>query len=289
MYGGPVTFDDVPYYGGQNATPTYTIVFSGSDGKSYTMKNFNFSPYTNNEVPDAVVWEGALPPGGTVLTVTPGINPTRGNSLAYDTFATCFCDGTLIDTLDGPKPVEHPSARDRLCIQGVSSKEILRVFSRSIGPGELRQKSQSTSDQDLSGALGADLPARDTWLSRQHRFRVSSATCAQSFGRREVLVSAIRLTRLPGVFVDENVNHVRCHHILMRDHEMIFVNGAATESLCLGKMTLNALPQDALEEVYHVFSGLRHAPNDPTSAHAMPSGQQQKRFMKLHTQDQATY
>lgn len=76
----PVIFDGASYGAGQVVTPTYTINFSGSDGQSYVMSSFNFSPNTNNEIPDAVFWEGRNPPPGTVLTVLSEVNPTRSSA-----------------------------------------------------------------------------------------------------------------------------------------------------------------------------------------------------------------
>ena len=282
----PVTFDGVSYLAGQVVTPTYTIVFSGSDGNTYTLTSFNFSPNTNNEVPDAVFWEGSIPPAGTVLTVTSEINPTGGSSRDYATFVTCFCDDTWIETAQGPQAVQNLKDGDVLRTQDGRLKEVLRVFRRYISPRELRQNARLRPVRIMQGALGQGLPVRDTWVSRQHRICLSSPICRRMFGRDEVLVSAIKLTELPGVFVDTDISEVTYHHILMREHEIIFANGAATESLYLGAMTLAGLPDDAMREIRAIFPELDGTPDDFPSSHVMPTGRQQRRLIERHLKRQ---
>ncbi|MEO0391434.1 MAG: Hint domain-containing protein, partial [Pseudomonadota bacterium] len=133
----PVTFDGVSYSANQVVTPTYTIVFSGSDGNTYTLTSFNFSGNTNNEIPDAVFWEGSIPPSGTVLTVTSEINPTGSTARDYNDFVACFCAGTLIETVAGPTPVEHLTSGDLILTQRGDAEAVQVVCHRHIGPSEL--------------------------------------------------------------------------------------------------------------------------------------------------------
>ena len=85
------------------------------------------------------------------------------------------------------------------------------------------------------GALGNGLPERDLLVSRQHRMLVSSRIALRMFGQADVLIPAIRLTALPGIAIDTNVTEVEYFHILLANHEVVFAEGAATESLYTGK------------------------------------------------------
>ena len=69
-----------------------------------------------------------------------------------------------------------------------------------------------------AGALGNGLPTRDLLVSRQHRMLVRSSVAERMFGAREALISAIKLTALPGIYVDESVEDVEYFHILFDQH-----------------------------------------------------------------------
>jgi len=280
-----VTFDGVSYSAGQVVTPTYTINFSGSDGNSYTMTSFNFSPNTNNEVPDAVFWEGAIPPSGTVLTVVSEVNPTQGTARDYTTFATCFCRGTLIETAHGPMPVEALSRGLALPTENGTLQPIEAVLHRHIPANELAAAPNLLPVRISAGALGNGLPTRDLWVSRQHRMLVSSPICQRMFGGPKVLVAAVRLTDLPGVYVDDSVTTVEYFHILMPQHEVIFAENTATESLYLGHGTLGTLSQAARDEITQIFPDLVHAAAPPPSAFPIPPGRLQKKLVARHAKN----
>ena len=70
------------------------------------------------------------------------------------------------------------------------------------------------------------------------------------FGADATLVSAIQLTQLPGIFIDTKINDLRYFHILLQNHEIVFAEGAPTESLHLGKGTLE---QETVKEITSIF------------------------------------
>ena len=77
------------------------------------------------------------------------------------------------------------------------------------------------------------------------------------FGVQDVLISAQKLTELPGIFVDETVESIEYHHILLDEHEVVYAEGAPSESLFTGRKALISLTQDGLEEVFTIFPGLK--------------------------------
>ncbi len=278
----PVTFNGIPYAAGQVVTPTYTIVFSGSDGNSYTMTSFNFSPNTNNEIPDAVFWEGSVPPAGTVLTVTSEINPTRANSRDFADFVTCFCAGTLIETSHGPKPVEHLTTKDSVVTKHGECSPVLNVFCREVTFSELSANPKLRPVVVSRGAFGQGLPTRELRVSRQHRFYVRSPICERMFGESEVLVSAVHLTQLPGVYFDNDITQVGYYHILLQNHQVIFAEGTPTESLYFGVNTVHALSDEALDEIAMIFPDLSKQVIPPEPACYIPLGRHQRRLVSRH-------
>lgn len=278
----PVTFNGTSYSTGQVVTPTYTIVFSGSDGLTYTMTSFNFSPNTNNEEPDAVFWEGEIPPAGTVLTVTAELNPTASTSRPFADFAVCFAQGTLIETRDGPKPVETLTTQDWVATQRGSFEKVHLVCSRLVTAEDLARSPNLRPIVITQAALGRGMPTQDLRVSRQHRLSVSSPICDRMFGQKEVLVAAFQLTQLPGIYVDEDVHDLRYYHILLNQHEVIFANGAPAESLYLGENALYALTAEARAEVLTLFPDLIDADLPPEPAQLIPSGARQKQLITRH-------
>lgn len=60
------------------------------------------------------------------------------------------------------------------------------------------------------------------------------------FAEEEVIVAANKLFDVNGIEQLEAIETVTYFHILLDDHQIVFSNGAATESLFLGTETLNA-------------------------------------------------
>lgn len=277
-----VTFDGVTYSAGQVVTPTYTIIFSGSDGISYTLTSFNFSANTNNEIPDGAFWEGSIPPPGTVLTVTSEVNPTGASARDYDDFVTCFCTGTLIDTKSGQKAVEDLEIGDLIRCEDGRFVEIRMIPHRKISSRELSANLKLRPIKITAGALGCGLPLQDTWVSRQHRMYVSSPVCRRMFGIDAVLVAAIKLTDLPGIYVDEDMEDVTYWHLVLSQHEIIFANSAPSESFLVGENAIEALSREAQEELSTIFDNS----HEIESACLIPSGKLQKQLIFRHLRNE---
>lgn len=281
-----VEFDGATFNPGQVVTPTYTIIFDGSDGETYVMTSFNFSPNTNNQEPDAVFWEGSIPPKGTVLTVVNEINPTGGSSRPYADFVTCFCRGTHIATPEGERPVEDLARGDLVRTAQGKAEPIVLISRRTISSKELAKAPGLRPVRITAGALGDGLPRRDLLVSPQHRLQVSSPIAARMFGTEHVLVAAFRLTNLSGIYVDTKLEELTYVHILLRHHDVIFAEGTPSESLFLGKQTLASMPPDARRELFAILPQLAPSALAPEPACLIPSGKQQNTLVARHTKNQ---
>ena len=88
---------------------------------------------------------------------------------------------------------------------------------------------------------------------------VRSSVAQEQFGVNEVLVAAKHLLSLDGVEVAEDVTEVSYHHVLFDRHEVVFSEGAASESLFTGEQALRALGEAARTEILTLFPDLLDA------------------------------
>ena len=234
-------------------------------------------------------WLAFTPTGGFVfpsgkvkfLENLESIN-TVGDVTFLELDAPCFVSGTQIQTSDGLRAVEDLRQGD--IVTGYEGKDLIlrKALSSRLSERALRANPNLRPVRILAGALGNDLPARDLLVSRQHRMLVSSKISERMFGQNEVLIPAIRLTELPGVFIDEDVNDVEYFHLLFDEHEVIFAEGAPTESLLTGPEALKSLSPEAREEILAIFPQVANMNFTPKPARLVPTGRKQKQLITWH-------
>jgi len=201
-----------------------------------------------------------------------------------DGLIPCFASGTLIDTPQGAIDVAKLHCGDLVATADHGPQVIRWRGSRRINAAELAKTPTLRPVRIVAGALGASLPDRDLLLSRQHRLLVRSPVAERMFGRKEVLIAAIALVCLPGVYVDETVNEVTYHHLLLDDHQILRAEGAAAESLYLGRMAQGAMSAEARNEIRAIFPQLQVDANQPP-ARIIPSLARQKRLAARHAKN----
>lgn len=226
----------------------------------------------------------------TSATLVPGGLYTRVSGSVFGSSAyediVCFCKGTLIDTPTAAVPVE---ALDKGALVTEISGRSLRVravFRSVIDADALRDAPKLRPVRITAGALGNGLPKRDLLVSRQHRMLVSSKIAERMFGQSDVLIPAIKLTELPGIFVDDGVTDVEYFHILFDKHEVIFAEGAPSESLFTGPEALKSVPDEARIEIFEIFPWLAGCDDRPEPAVIIPPGKMQKQLVARHLKNQ---
>lgn len=100
---------------------------------------------------------------------------------------------------------------------------------------------------------------RDLIVSPQHRVLFQGYRAELLFGESEVLVAAKHLIDGMDVTQDE-AESVTYVHILFDQHEVIFAEGAATESFHPGDIGFSAVSEEAREELFAIFPELRVDP-----------------------------
>ncbi|MEL7430855.1 MAG: Hint domain-containing protein, partial [Pseudomonadota bacterium] len=114
----------------------------------------------------------------------------------------CFTSGVLIATAEGPRMIETLRVGERVLLKGGTEAILRWIGRRKYTLDEITAKPKLRPIRIVQGALGGGLPSRDMLVSRQHRMLIESKIAERMFGEPEVLVSAIRLTALPGIFID---------------------------------------------------------------------------------------
>ncbi|MDP5308511.1 Hint domain-containing protein [Paracoccus spongiarum] len=194
----------------------------------------------------------------------------------------CFADGTLIDTADGPVAVEdlRPGVLVRTADHGYQPLRL--ALSRLVDADWQARNDRLRPVRISAGALGDRLPRQDLRVSRQHRMLLSSPICERMFGAREVLVPAIRLTDLPGIYVEDGTASLSYFHLVFDRHEVVFANGAASESFFIGRQALQSLTPEALAELLTLFPDAVERCEIARPARPIPEGGRVRSLVARH-------
>jgi hypothetical protein len=168
----------------------------------------------------------------------------------------CVARGTLIRTATGQVPVEEISAGDMVLTKDGGPRPVRWVGSRRLSPAELSADPSLRPIRIAASALGDDLPSRELTVSPQHRVLVSDWRAELLFGDAEVLVPAKALVNDHSIRMDTSLEPTEYFHLMFDDHEVIFTEGAATESFHAGQYSLRELGDAARVELHKLFPEL---------------------------------
>jgi hypothetical protein len=228
---------------------------------------------------------GRVPPLSTTLTISAISN--NGASIPVSTVVPCFNRETLITTPSGPVAIDRLQVGDAVLTLDHGAKSILWIGSRELSPIDLMAFPNFRPIRVAAGALGLDLPERDLLVSPQHRMLLRSAIALRMFGSAEVFVPAKKLVGLPGITIDSDVRSVEYFHLLLDRHEVVFAEGAPTESLYTGPEALKGVGADARAEIVALFPDLEVGANAPVLARKTPeTGARIKQFVARHRKNQ---
>ncbi len=210
-----------------------------------------------------------------------------GTTVAYTAFEDgtgfpCFVQGTRIATGKGAIRVQRLQVGDMIPTKSNGPRKIRWIGRRRFDAEDLRRTPKLRPIRIMAGALGNGMPERDLLVSRQHRMLVQSRIAEHMFGAPEVLIPAIRLIKLPGIFIDEAAQSVEYFHLLFDRHEVIFAEGAPTESLYTGPEALRSISPDAREEILTIFPEVADQDYTPQPARLIPRRKQQKHLIARH-------
>lgn len=164
----------------------------------------------------------------------------------------CFTPKTLIATPRGSRAVETLDVGDLVMTRDHGMQPIRWIQSRTVSgiglfaPIRLKKGVLSGMEDDLV-------------VSPRHRVLLQGYRAELLFGESEVLVAAENLIDGDTVRRDRQ-QQVTYIHILFDQHEVIYANGAPTESFHPTDRSLAAVEPKAREELFAIFPELRSLP-----------------------------
>nr|WP_252727114.1 Hint domain-containing protein [Paracoccus sp. C2R09] len=199
------------------------------------------------------------------------------------TGVVCFARGSLIDTDQGPLAIEALEAGDLVKTMDRGFQPLRWIGSRRLDKLDFARNPKLLPIRIRAGALGNGLPASDLTVSPQHRILVRSAIAMRMFGAQEVLVPANKLLTVDGIDIDEAATSVEYFHMLFEQHEIVFANGAASESLFTGPEAVKSLTPEARREVFTLFPELADPAFSSRPARFIPArGKMMKKLAQRH-------
>jgi Ca2+-binding RTX toxin-like protein len=208
-------------------------------------------------VPHRIVYGGGNNESGTVEFLSAPHGTVIGTASFFEIESVvCFAGGTQILTNHGPVAVEDLSHGDLVLTADSGCRPISWIGRRRLGWADLDRNPALRPIRIAAGALGNGLPDLDLIVSPQHRIMVRSRLAIRMFDCQEVLLAAKHLVGLPGIEVAGDLSQVTYWHFLFDRHEIVFANGAATESLFTGPEALKAMSAEQRKEILTLFPEL---------------------------------
>ncbi len=159
----------------------------------------------------------------------------------------CFVRGTEIRTDRGDLPVEALLPGDLVMTVDHGLQPI-----RWIGSRRVRARGAMAPVRFAPGSLGNDKPLV---VSPQHRVVLGGWKAELYAGADEVLVPAISLVNDHDI-TRQTGGEVEYFHLMFDQHEIIYAEGVATESLLVTKRSIASLPTAARQEFEALFPEL---------------------------------
>ncbi len=254
--------DDLFILGPQTETGDGTITITGGEGDETDGDTLLLTPdigrdditFTNTDDTAGGLSGNFTMADGTVVTFNEIEN------------IICFTPGTRILTDRGERPIETLRPGDGIVTRD-HGVQPLRWIGNSTVRGEGRFAPIRIDPSVMPGARRALL------VSPQHRILFEGYRAELLFGSDEVLVSAAHLEDGHTVRA-EPCNAVTYLHLMLDQHEVIYAEGAATESFHAGASGLTAISDAAREEMFTLFPELR--------SNAGAHGQTARHCLKRH-------
>ncbi|MEO1612741.1 MAG: Hint domain-containing protein, partial [Pseudomonadota bacterium] len=180
----------------------------------------------------------------------------------------CFTPGAMIETPDGSRAVETLRVGDLAITRDNGPRPIRQIAKRHLTARDLAETPEHRPVLIAKGALGCGAPNADLIVSPQHRMLIADPAVPLLFGREEALAPAKALSNGDDVrrIAPNGVTYV---HLLFDRHEIIYANGAATESLHPGRAVMDGLGEASRREILSIFPELAHGAEWPCAAPAL--------------------
>ena len=195
--------------------------------------------------------------GYIIFQNSSGANYMSATDLTYDnTNVTCFSADVRVLTMAGERRVGDIEKGEFVLTMDHGYRPVRWVGRRFVSQQELDANPHLHPIRITKGALGNNTPCRDLIVSPQHRIYVRSAIIQRMTGQAEGLMAAKHLLGIQGVEIAYDMAEITYVHIMFDEHEVIYSEGAASESFYTGAVAMNALDQAARREIIELFPEL---------------------------------
>ena len=225
--------------------------------------------------------------GDIDLTLLDGAGAwVTGNDLQTDnTNVICFCRGTMIQTIEGERPIEELRQGDLVLTADRGYQPLRWIGSNTLSAQDLHALPNLCPIRITAGALGRGLPQTDLCVSPQHRMLVSSRISQRMIeGDKEALVAAKHLVGIDGIEWELDAKGVEYWHFMFDHHEVVYANGAPSESLFTGVQAMKSVSEEARAEIFSIFPELAtmHPDHPPTPARTLVKGRIGRNLTQRH-------
>ncbi|SEF88684.1 Ca2+-binding protein, RTX toxin-related [Thalassococcus halodurans] len=192
----------------------------------------------------------------------------------------CFTPGTQILTETGFRSIEDLKVGDGLVTMDNGIQTLAWIGSRSV-PAVANFAPIRITKSALPGL------ENDLVVSPQHKMLLSGGDVDLHFGTDEVFAPAAHLVNGDTIRREEG-GMVTYIHLMLPQHEVIYAEGAPTESFHVGKMGLKSLSSEAKEDLFDAFPHLRFNPDayGPTARRCLRSYETAALTGSIHATDE---
>ena len=167
----------------------------------------------------------------------------------------CFVAGTLIDTPQGPRDVADLHNGDMVLTRDHGPQELLWVCHNRVALEGTPMGQDLQPIMIRAGAIAPGVPSADLVVSPQHRMLISGWKAELFASQSEVLVPAKALVNDASI-VELHQAQVDYYHLLFARHEVVYANGAPSESLYASDLSAPQLSAAHRQELSTVFPDL---------------------------------
>lgn len=227
----------------------------------------------NNDGTITVIGNSA-PVGQTFFSYT--ISDADGNTdsafVTLDTTTPCFVEGTGILTATGSRPVETLQPGDLIVTRDHGLQPLVWIGEREVTGAAMFATNGALAPIIIpAGTFGPGCPARTLHVSPAHRMLQSGNRMPLVVGQSEALTPATLLKGHHGVTQRTGNAPVRYLHLLLETHQVIYAEGAPTESLHPGSIGLQGFSEKSRESLFRIRPDLRADPGvyGPTARYVL--------------------
>jgi Hint domain-containing protein/Big-like domain-containing protein len=204
-----------------------------------------------------ITGDGDIEDFNFTYTVDDGTNSDTG--FVNVSAIPCFVEGTLIRTPSGDVPVEHLVPGDLVVTRDEGAQPVRWIGRRAV---------QAEGDfAPIRIRKGTFNNTRDLLVSPQHRVLVRDGLAELLFGEGEVLVAAKDLLNDHSI-TRQTGGDIIYVHLMFDRHQVVYSEGAETESFLPGPQTSNLFDQPVLDEICALFPELDPATGEGYSSAA---------------------